>query len=64
MVQFLTCMESSVEAIKGKFDPPLSTVLEQESASQKTSQEAVSADAAKAKIKFPWYKKEVCADGN
>lgn len=58
MVQFLNCMESTVESVKGKFDPPLSTVMD---TSQKSPQEAASADAAKAKIKFPWHKKEaVC----
>lgn len=34
MMQFLNCMESCVESNGGKFDPPLSSVEEEESAAR------------------------------
>ena len=54
MLQFLSCMETSIESIGGKFDPPLSTVQEEEDGNKVSS-----ADPSKAKRRFPWTKKEV-----
>ena len=59
MIMFLQCMESTVNNIGGKLDPPLSTMDETNLSMQKSQPEPVSADAAKAKLKFPWFKKEV-----
>ena len=56
MLQFLSCMESSIENCGGKFDPPLSTVGEE---ANKIPEQVYSADPAKAKRRFPWTKKEV-----
>jgi hypothetical protein len=47
-------METSIESIGGKFDPPLSTVQEEEDGNKVSS-----ADPSKAKRRFPWTKKEV-----
>ena len=54
MLQFLSCMETSIESIGGKFDPSLSTVQEEEDGNKVSS-----ADPSKAKRRFPWTKKEV-----
>ena len=56
MLQFLSCLETSVESNGGKFDPPLSTVQEEQSG--KVPERVSSADPAKAKRRFPWTKKE------
>ena len=48
-------MENSIEALDGKLDPPLSSVSPETAAAKKP----VSADAAKARMKFPWLRKGV-----
>ena len=57
MLQFLSCLESSLESQGGRLDPSLSTLEEQNSNFKRL--EATSADVSKAKKRFPWFKKEV-----
>ncbi len=47
-------METSIESLEGKLDPPLSSVAPEST----TVKKPVSADAAKARRKFPWSRKE------
>jgi hypothetical protein len=49
-------MESTIESIGGKLDPSLSSV---DPEAAKKPEESASADASKAKRRFPWSKKEV-----
>ena len=63
MIQFLSCLESSLESQGGRLDPPLST-LEEQATGNSHRLEATSADVAKAKKRFPWFKKEVSSRKN